>query len=155
MPQIVLATDGSAFSDAAARFLADGKLLQTGFTVHVIHITPDVTGQVRAFVSKETIDAWHQEESGKAMASVCEILSAAKVRFEQHALHGFPPEKIVAYAKSVDAGAIVMGTHGRGSFLDAVIGSVAGRVLAHAGCPVIMVKPEKSGRPARSGQAVP
>lgn len=115
MPQIVLATDGSAFSDAAARFLADGKLLQTGFTVHVIHITPDVTGQVRAFVSKETIDAWHQEESGKAMASVCEILSAAKVRFEQHALHGFPPEKIVAYAKSVDAGAIVMGTHGRGA----------------------------------------
>ena len=46
---IVLATDGSAFSDAAARFLADGKLLQTGFTVHVVHVSPDVTGQVRAF----------------------------------------------------------------------------------------------------------
>jgi nucleotide-binding universal stress UspA family protein len=107
MPQIVLATECSAFSDAAA-LPCRRQLLQTGFTVHVIHITPDVTGQVRAFVSKETIDAWHQEESGKAMASVCEILSAAKVPFEQHALHGFPPEKIVAYAKSVDAGAIVM-----------------------------------------------
>jgi nucleotide-binding universal stress UspA family protein len=144
MPQIVLATDGSAFSDAAARFLADGKLLQSGFTVHVIHVSPDVTGQVRAFVSKETIDAWHQEASDKAMESVCGILSAAKVPFERHALHGFPPEKIVSYAKSVDAGAIVMGTHGRGSFLDAVIGSVAGRVLAHAECPVVMVKPEKN-----------
>ncbi|MBV8270836.1 MAG: universal stress protein [Cupriavidus sp.] len=151
MPQIVLATDGSAFSDAAARFIVDGKLLQSGFTVHVIHVSPDVTGQVRAFVSKETIDAWHQEASEKAMASVCEILGAANLPFERHALHGFAPERIVAYAKSVNAGAIVMGTHGRGSFFDAVIGSVAGRVLAQAECPVVMVKAgkaEKADKPA-------
>ncbi|WP_019447011.1 universal stress protein [Cupriavidus sp. BIS7] len=148
MPQIVLATDGSPFSDAAARFIVDGKLLQPGFTVHVIHVAPDVTGQVRAFVSKETIDAWHEEASAKAMASVCEILAAANTPYERHALHGFPPEKIVSYAKSVNAGAIVMGTHGRGSFFDAVIGSVAGRVLAQAECPVVMVKAEKTGKPA-------
>lgn len=49
-------------------------------------------------------------------------------------------------AKSVGADAIVMGTHGRGSFFDAVLGSVAGRVLALAPCPVIMVKAEKSAR---------
>ena len=139
---IVLATDGSAFSDAAARFLADGKLLQTGFTVHVVHVSPDVTGQVRAFVSKETIDAWHNEASEKAMASVCAILQAANVPFERHALHGYPPEKILGYAKSVNAGAIVMGTHGRGTFFDEVLGSVAGRVLAQANCPVVMVKAE-------------
>ncbi|MBB1633224.1 universal stress protein [Cupriavidus sp. UME77] len=140
MTNIVLATDGSPFSDAAARFIAEGKLLQSGFTVHVVHVTPDVTGQVRAFVSKETIDAWHQEESGKAMQSVADILGAAGIAFEQHALHGFAPERIVAYAASVDARGIVMGTHGRGSFFDAVIGSVAGRVLAHAPCPVVLVK---------------
>ena len=40
----------------------------------------------------------------------------------------------------MDAQGIVMGTHGRGSFFDAVIGSVAGRVLAHAPCPVVLVK---------------
>ncbi|MDF3836383.1 universal stress protein [Cupriavidus basilensis] len=140
MTNIVLATDGSTFADAAARFIAEGKLLQSGFTVHVVHVTPDVTGQVRAFVSKDTIDAWHQEESEKAMKSVSDILAAAGIAFERHALHGFAPERIVAYAASVDARGIVMGTHGRGSFFDAVIGSVAGRVLAHAPCPVVMVK---------------
>ncbi|WP_296731044.1 universal stress protein, partial [Variovorax sp.] len=36
----------------------------------------------------------------------------------------------LAHARAVHADAIVMGTHGRGSFFDAVIGSVAGRVLA-------------------------
>lgn len=146
MTNIVLATDGSEFSDAAARFIAQGKLLQTGFTVHVLHVTPDVTGQVRAFVSKETIDAWHQEASEKAMHSASEILAAAGVPHERHALHGFAPEQLVNYAKSVDAQAIVMGTHGRGSFFDAVIGSVAGRVLAHADCPVIMVTAPKVKR---------
>ncbi|MGO4304861.1 MULTISPECIES: universal stress protein [unclassified Cupriavidus] len=144
MPHIVLPTDGSSFSDAAARFLTEGKLLQPGFTVHVLHVTPELTGQVRAFVSKETIDAWHNEASEKAMASVCDILATANVPFERHAQHGFAPEKIVSYAKSVNAGAIVMGTHGRGAFFDAVIGSVAGRVLAQAECPVIMVKAEKA-----------
>ena len=138
MTNIVLATDGSAFSDAAARFIAEGKLLQNGFTVHVVHVAPEVSGQVRAFVSKETID--------KAMAAVCDFLSAANGAFEGHPLHGFAPERIVAYANSVDAAAIVMGTHGRGSFFDAVIGSVAGRVLAQAECPVVLVKtPEKKG----------
>ncbi len=143
MSNIVLATDGSEFSDAAARFLAEGKLLQSGYTVHVLHVTPDVTGQVRAFVSKETIDAWHHDASEKAMTSVCEILASANVPHERHALHGFAPEQILHYAKTVDAQAIVMGTHGRGSFFDAVIGSVAGRVLAHAECPVVMVKAPK------------
>lgn len=147
MPHIVLATDGSPFSDAAARFIAEGKLLQPGFTVHVIHVSPDVTGQVRAFVSKETIDAWHNEASDKAMGSVCAILDAANIPLERHALHGFPPEKIISYAKSIHANAIVMGTHGRGSFFDAVIGSVAGRVLAQAECPVVMVKAEKDAQP--------
>lgn len=146
MTNIVLATDGSAFSDAAARFIAEGKLLQNGFTVHVVHVAPEVSGQVRAFVSKETIDDWHREASDKAMAGVCDILAGANVPFERHPLHGFAPERIVAYANSVDAAAIVMGTHGRGSFFDAVIGSVAGRVLAQADCPVVLVKtPEKKG----------
>jgi hypothetical protein len=50
MTTIVLATDGSPFSDAAARSIVAGQLLQSGFTVHVIHVAPSVSGQVRAFV---------------------------------------------------------------------------------------------------------
>src|SRR5262245_52856652 len=143
MTNIVLATDGSPFSDAAARFIVSGRLLKDGFTVHVLHVAPEVSGQVRTFVSKETIDAWHKEASEKSMESVCGILGAAGVPFERHPLTGFAPEVIVNYARSVNADAIVMGTHGRGAFFDAVVGSVAGRVLAQADCPVLMVKAPK------------
>lgn len=146
MSHIVLATDGSAFSDAAARFIVDGQLLKPGMTVHVVHVAPEVTGQVRAFVSKDAIDDWHREESEKAMRSVCDILAAGQVPMEKHALCGFPSDRIVSLARQVNAQAIVMGTHGRGSFFDAVLGSVAGRVVAHATCPVLLIKaPEKKG----------
>ena len=35
-------------------------------------------------------------------------------------------------------------THGRGVFVEALMGSVAGRVLAHAECPVVLVKAPKA-----------
>ncbi|TWG80214.1 nucleotide-binding universal stress UspA family protein [Cupriavidus gilardii J11] len=140
MTHIVLATDGSPFSDAAARFIVEGNLLKPDLTVHVAHVAPEVTGQVRAFVSKDAIDDWHREESEKAMKSVCDILSGAGIPVEKHAMCGFPSDRIIGLAKTVGAQAIVMGTHGRGSFFDAVLGSVAGRVVAHAHCPVLLVK---------------
>jgi nucleotide-binding universal stress UspA family protein len=37
-----------------------------------------------------------------------------------------------------------MGSHGRGVFVEALMGSVAGRVLAHAECPVVLVKAPKA-----------
>ncbi|MHA6896429.1 universal stress protein [Ralstonia pseudosolanacearum] len=137
---IVLATDGSAYSDAAALCIADRKLLTQDVMVHVLHCTPNVSSEVESFIGHTEVAAWHQEESDKAMASVVAILLKADVAFEAHALVGFAPERIVQYSRSVQAEAIVMGSHGRGAFFDAVLGSVASRVVARAECPVILVK---------------
>ncbi len=140
MNKIVLATDGSTYSDAAARYLVESPLLNRDFTVHVVHCEPDVTGDVRTFVNRDDIDAWHHDENKRAMKSVADILQAGRLAFECHGLIGFAPARIVEYADSVGAAAIVMGSHGRGPVLDALIGSVAGRVLAHAHCPVLLVR---------------
>jgi len=138
--QIVLAADGSTYSDAAAQCVAAEKLLKGPLLVHLVHCMPDVSGEVKSYISAADLAAWHSDESGRTLRSAAEILSAAGVPFEQHALTGFAPERIVEFARSVNATAIVMGTHGRGAFLDAIVGSVAGRVIAHAPCPVILVK---------------
>ncbi|MGC5887470.1 universal stress protein [Ralstonia pseudosolanacearum] len=145
MPKnIVLATDGSADSDAAARCIADRNLLTQDVMVHVLHCTPNVSGEVEAFLGHADVAAWHREECDKAMASVVSILREAAVPFEAHGLVGFAPERIVQYSRSVQAEAIVMGSHGRGAFLDAVLGSVASRVVARAECPVVLVKVPKA-----------
>jgi nucleotide-binding universal stress UspA family protein len=140
LKNIVLATDGSAYSDAAALCIAGRTLLAQDAMVHVLHCTPDVSGEVKTFLGHADIAAWHQEESDKAMASVVAILLKADIPFEAHGLVGFAPERIIQYSHSVQAEAIVMGSHGRGAFFDAVLGSVASRVVARADCPVLLVK---------------
>ncbi|QYY33358.1 universal stress protein [Cupriavidus pinatubonensis] len=140
MQNIVLATDGSAYSDAAARCIAERKLFRDDICVHVVHCLPDVSGEVKAYINRQDIEAWHTDESSKVMKSAIDILQGANVQTLWHALVGFAPERIVAYATAVKAEAIVMGTHGRGAFLDAIVGSVASRVIAHAACPVVLVR---------------
>ena len=74
MNNIVLATDGSARSDAAARYLVESPLLNRDFTVHVVHCEPSVSGDVQTFVNHDDIEAWHREQNEKAMISVTNIL---------------------------------------------------------------------------------
>ena len=143
MSNIVLATDGSPFSDAAARSIVEGRLLKAGFTVHVVHVTPTSPARYAPSSARETIDEWHKEESERP-CSRCATSSRPATSFEAHSLRGFAPERIVAHAGETKAEAIVMGTHGRGTFFDAVIGSVAGRVLAMAPCPVLLIKGERA-----------
>ncbi|MDT4827000.1 universal stress protein [Achromobacter agilis] len=139
MNTIIFATDGSSYSDAAARYLVGSSLLNRDFIVHVVHCEPDVTGEVQAFIGKAGIDAWHHEESGKAMKSAVDILTEGGVAFECHELTGHAAEKIIEYAGKVDAAAIVMGSHHRGQFVDAVLRSVCGRIVANAPCPVLLI----------------
>ena len=57
--------------------------------------------------------------------------------------NGSPAEEIVKAAKEMDADIIVMSTHGRTGVRRTVIGSVAEKVVRHALCPVLTVKPEE------------
>ncbi|MGZ3454489.1 MAG: universal stress protein [Polyangiales bacterium] len=58
-----------------------------------------------------------------------------------HELGGRPASALVSLAAALDAGLIVVGTHGRRGFARAVLGSVAADVLAKAACPVLVVRP--------------
>lgn len=56
-------------------------------------------------------------------------------------LQGMPALEIVALAKTGGFDLIVMGTHGRTGIPHVLIGSVAERVLRHAPCPVLTLRP--------------
>jgi nucleotide-binding universal stress UspA family protein len=53
---------------------------------------------------------------------------------------GWVPEQIAKLAKKRHAALIVMGTHGRTGWRRVMLGSVAGRVIALAPCPVLTVR---------------
>ena len=137
---IVLATDGSAYSLQAARYVAQSGLLPAGGTVRVLHVGARLPAQVGRFVDAQSIQGWYDDESAKVLEPTADILRQAGVAHVTEARVGFAPQEIVQYAEEVDAHMIVMGAHGRGVLLDAVIGSVAGRVLALTKRPVLLIQ---------------
>uniref|UniRef100_UPI0033401D0A universal stress protein n=1 Tax=Castellaniella defragrans TaxID=75697 RepID=UPI0033401D0A len=140
MSDIVLATDGSSYSLDAARFIAQASLTPVDGKVHVLHVSTALPARVTRFVDKESIESWYADEAAKSLDPTAEVLKAEGIPFETHSLVGPAPQEIVDYARKIGARMIVMGAHGRGVLLDAVIGSVAGRVLSLAECPVLLVK---------------
>jgi len=55
-------------------------------------------------------------------------------------LMGSPHDQIVKAAKSKKVDMIVIGTHGRTGLSKLFMGSVAGKVIALATCPVVTVR---------------
>ena len=137
---IVLATDGSAYSLQAARYIAQSALLPSGGVVRVLHVIARLPAQVGRFVDAQSIQSWYEEESAKILEPTADILRRAEVPHVLESRVGFAPQEITQYAEEVDAHMIVMGAHGRGVLLDAVIGSVAGRVLSLTQRPVLFIQ---------------
>jgi universal stress protein A len=61
----------------------------------------------------------------------------------QHVARGPVAQEILRVAEKLDVEMIVMGTHGRTGIAKLMIGSVAEKVVRHAACPVVCVKPGK------------
>jgi nucleotide-binding universal stress UspA family protein len=62
------------------------------------------------------------------------------MRIETKLLKGKPADEIVAYADSIDADLIVVGSRGHGSLTSALIGSVSRGVLREIRRPVLIVR---------------
>jgi universal stress protein A len=62
-------------------------------------------------------------------------------RIFRHVSRGRPAAEILRIAENLGADMIVMGTHGRSGLAHLLIGSVAEKIVRHAHCPVVCVKP--------------
>ena len=74
---------------------------------------------------------------------VAERLRSDGVPVEVVRLEGPADRAIVAEAAARAADLIVMATHARGAIGRMLVGSVADRVVHHAPCPVLLVRPER------------
>jgi nucleotide-binding universal stress UspA family protein len=109
--------------------------------VHVVLPPGPMVGE--GFVSPRTyeiLDAQARRSAEKALAKLAEKARTAKVRVTTVLLHGIPHERIVEAARAKRADLIVMGTHGRAGLSKLFLGSVAGRVVQLARCPVLTVR---------------
>jgi nucleotide-binding universal stress UspA family protein len=79
-------------------------------------------------------------DARKALDRLVARARQAGVRVTTQIASGPTHARIVAAARRERADVIVMGTHGRTGLARAFLGSVAGRVVATASCPVMTVR---------------
>jgi nucleotide-binding universal stress UspA family protein len=126
--RILLATDGSKHSEAAAA--AAGHLAkQSGLPVSVVSVVTASQNAAR------------RQEAQEAVATKVVQLKALGVAAEGKVVEGRPDEAIVKAAEDVGADLIVMGSHGRTGLVKVLLGSVAERVIGQAVCAVLVIKP--------------
>lgn len=132
--RVALAVDESEYGTEAAEFIVENAaLFGPRPTVDVIFVTLDYAGSARAYLKKEAEDEW-----GKAVRPVLDILASAGIDAEPVKRAGEPAKEIAGYADR-NADIIVMGSHGWGRLKSAVLGSTATKVGALTQTPVLLV----------------
>ncbi|HEY7121723.1 MAG TPA: universal stress protein [Solirubrobacterales bacterium] len=98
-------------------------------------------GGSRAIVPDELLESV-REEAGKTAEEGAELARAAGFDATSRAEGGDRTWRtILDAAKEIDAGLIVLGSHGRGTVGSAVLGSVATAVAQHAHLPILICRP--------------
>ena len=95
------------------------------------YVSPEIYGDLEA-----SARAWGNKELGALAAKA----KKAGVRVRSLLFEGVAHEQIVRAARSKRADLIVIGTHGRTGLAKLFLGSVAGRVVSSARCPVMTVR---------------
>jgi nucleotide-binding universal stress UspA family protein len=142
--RILYATD---YSKASGRALDEAVNLakQNNAELLVVHVIEPV-GQYAAgddFGGAELymkIQDANKQDSERSMQKLMRKLQQAKVNAKSLLLKGVAYDQIVRAAKNRKASMIVIGTHGRTGLSKLFMGSVAGKVVSLATCPVVTVR---------------
>lgn len=144
--RILFPTDFSELSKAAessACELSD----QFGAELHVLHVLHDLFLSMPQTAAALLIppnaledlvtsaEAEVQKVPPAAWAASKKVIRAVRI--------GSVPSTIVQYARENEIDLIVIGTHGRTGLSHVLMGSVAERVVQHADCSVLTVRPER------------
>jgi nucleotide-binding universal stress UspA family protein len=110
----------------------------------VIHVlTPTMPLMADGYIEPKAWEAIERSTRAVAQKEMNKLLAVAKkarVRASGALLEGVPHEQIVRAAKAKRADLLVLGTHGRTGLAKVFLGSVAGRVVTAAPCPVLTVR---------------
>jgi len=136
MKKILIATDGS---QSALEAIELGLDIATEHEAEVtfVHVAPMLDRTVAVSFGVPAALPHHVSDFDRAP-----VLAAAErgVRARCEVLLGNPVDEIVAYADTIDADLIVLGSRGRGAIASALLGSVSRGVLHEARRPVLVVR---------------
>ena len=142
--KILLATDGSTFSEAATRAVA--SQLRSESEVRILQvIEPAVFSsppQMASGYAPEMASRLEQELKGakEAVERAAEMLRTAGFKVDTRVVQNEIRTGLLDMAKEWHAELVVLGSHGRRGVKRFLLGSVAEYVARHACCSVLIVR---------------
>ena len=139
--KILLAVDGSSYTKKMLAYLTTHEeLFAQGNDYTVFTAQPALPPRARAVVGKEAVETYYSEEAEKVLAPVSKFLLRHGITTKSVWKTGHAGESIAKFADSGKFDLLVMGSHGHGTLVNLVMGSVATQVLAHCKVPVLLVR---------------
>jgi len=143
--RVGIALDGSEYGVAAARYvLTHLPLFGQRPIVTLIHVAEPNAEEA---LDRERPRAPGARPSPAAAAAIAEVLGPVRDQFEragiavhEHGLVGTPAEEIARFARDRRLDLLAMGSHGRGAFTAALLGSVSSRVAATCNTPLLLLR---------------
>lgn len=140
MQRILVPVDGSEGANHAARFA--GRLARdTGATITLLHVydMPSVAAMGMRHVSDDELARIRTNiDKGSFDAARAELGDVPKL--ETESAIGHPAEEICRCADRVRPDLVVMGSRGRSTMRERLLGGVSEHVMRHAPCPVTVVR---------------
>jgi nucleotide-binding universal stress UspA family protein len=140
--KILIPVDGSAGANRAVEnVIASVAKLKEVPQIFLLNVQWKLaSGNVKMFISQETINDYYREHGMEALAAARSSLDAAGLAYTYHVGVGTPAEAIVQYAVEQEIDQIVMGARGESNLSKILLGSVAGKVAHLAPMQVLLVK---------------
>ncbi len=137
--KVLTLTDGSELSRTALRYAVE-ICQQFNAELYLLTVMDKVPSYLDAEVSHEIFERM-EDILRNEVANCSGYCETAGLQCKSEVRTGLPYEEIIKYTKEIDADLIVMGTHGRSGISHILLGSVAEKIVRHAPCPVLTVRP--------------
>ncbi len=106
--------------------------------LHVVHVLPVLEPNDPGVIWYNIDDEGRKEHASEALQK--ELAKRSHNAVEVAIRFGNPGHEIARYAEDVDAGLVVLSSHGQSGLKHLLIGSVAERIVRQAHCPVLVLK---------------
>ncbi len=137
--KILLSVDGSEHALNAARTAADLARAMKASEIRIVvayDFIPPYLGEPNM---QYAIDA-RMEEAKAVMQKAVDAVGDTSCEIQTEILEGPAAEAIIDVASTRKSDVIVMGSRGLGTLAGLLLGSISQKVVAHAPCPVLIVR---------------
>ncbi|HRW07236.1 MAG TPA: universal stress protein [Caldilineaceae bacterium] len=142
--RILVPSDGS---QRAAEALVQAKMIaaKQGAELLIIRVVEPLTGWQQALLaeggySAQDIARERWQEAERYLADLCAQLQSEKLEVSGRLYSGIASDMILKVLEQDSIDLVVMSSHGLSGYNRWVYGSVAGKVLHHAPCPLLLIR---------------